>query len=584
MAVIKLAGFQGELPSLIPRMLPYSAAQEAYNVRLNDGGLTPFRAPREVASLPAAQANSYKTIYKHNEDWLGWDKDVWVAPGPVDQDRLYITGDGVPKMLYGGTTYPLKVSAPNTPLTLAISGTSTSNFGSSRFYVYTFVTDFGEESSPSPLSSSIYWEPGQTVTLSGFVSALAGRAITKQRIYRAQSSYTGTQLYFIAERAASTENFVDNVPSDKINEQLPSLDWDQPVDDLSGLIALPNGMMAAFSGKKMYFCEPWRPHSWPEKYSLTTDFPIVGLGAFGTSVAVMTEGNPYVVSGTHPSSMYMEKMELNLPCISSRGIEDLGYAVAYPSNDGLVLISSSGAKVVTEGIMARQAWEKLNPSTIHSGQMDGRYFACYTTVEDGTGIVTETVIFDTTGSQPFIIRCDLLPSAMFYDIKSGRLYFCNDTTVYEFDALGNPNVAMSWKSKEFIMPKPTNFGAILIEVDSYLTQEDEQAIQAQIADGIASNQLLLAGTSVGDMNGEGVDVFAVNGDNIIDIQKLNYSISSISVFVIADDKFVATVNSVNRMARLPSGFLARKWEVLVSGNLKVVEITLAQTGFELSEV
>ena len=581
MAVIKLAGFQGELPSLIPRVLPDSAAQQAYNVRLNDGGLTPFRSPREVASLPATPAGGYKTIYKHNEDWLGWDKEVWAAPGPVDQDRLYITGDGVPKMLYGGTTYPLKVPAPNTPVTLAISGTSTSNLGSSRFYVYTFVTDFGEESSPSPLSSSVYWEPGQTVTLSGFAGAPAGRAITKQRIYRAQSSYTGTQLYFIAERTASTANFVDNVPSDKINEPLPSLDWDQPVDTLSGIITLPNGMMAAFSGKKLYFCEPWRPHAWPEKYSLTTDFPIVGLGAFGTSVAVMTEGNPYVVSGTHPSSMYMEKMELNLPCISSRGIEDLGYAVAYPSHEGLVLVSSSGAKVATEAIMTRQAWEKLNPNTIHSGQRDGRYFACYTKVENGTGIVTETVIFDTTGSQPFIIGCDLLPSTMFYDIKSGGLYFCYDSTVYEFDALGKPNVAMSWRSKEFIMPKPTNFGAILIEVDSDLTPEDEQAIQDQIAEDIANNQALLAGPSVGDVNGEVVDLFDVNGDNLIEVQKRNYSLS---VFVIADDEIIATVNNVNRMARLPSGFLARKWEIMVSGDLNVVEITMAQTGFELAGV
>ena len=56
------------------------------------------------------------------------------------------------------------------------------------------------------------------------------------------------------------------------------------------------------------------------------------------------------------------------------------------------------------------------------------------------------------------------------------------------------------------------------------------------------------------------------------------------VFVIADDEIIATVNNVNRMARLPSGFLARKWEIMVSGDLNVVEITMAQTGFELAGV
>ena len=389
------------------------------------------------------------------------------------------------------------------------------------------------------------------------------------------------QLFFIAERAVTTSDFVDNVPSNEVSEPIPSLDWDQPVSTLDGIIALPNGVMAAFSGKTLYFCEPWRPHAWPDKYSLTTDFDIVGLGAFGASVAVLTTGNPYIVNGTHPSSMVMEKMELNLPCVSARGIEDLGYAVAYPSNDGLVMVSSSGAQVVTKGLMTKQAWEKVNPWSIHSGQRDGRYFACHVKTTNGDVDALEVAIFDTNREQPFVVRCDIIPDAMFFDIKTGSLYFCSGRSVFEFDPDGKPNMVMSWKSKEFIMPKPTNFGAILIEVDGGLTPDDEKAIQDQIAEDIAYNQTLMTGPSVGDVNSNTLNEYELNGDNLIDVQRRDYALS---VFVVADDEIIATVNKVNRMARLPSGFLARKWEIMVSGNLNVVEITMAQTGFELAGV
>src|SRR5690606_18334280 len=107
----------------------------------------------------------------------------------------------------------------------------------------------------------------------------------------------------------------------------PSRHWTAPPDALSGLTAMPNGMMAAFVGKDLYFCEPFRPHAWPEIYVLTTDFPIVALGALGTTLWVLTEGYPYRVSGTTPGSMVMDKVEANLPCVNARAVVDLGHAI-----------------------------------------------------------------------------------------------------------------------------------------------------------------------------------------------------------------------------------------------------------------
>lgn len=581
MAILKLIGFVGETPKIIPRLLSDTAAQTAYNVRLDDGGLTPVRNRRFEHQLPPVTPGEYRTIYKNGTEWMGWTTDVYVAPGPVASDRLYIMGDGVPKMLVGGVTYPLAVPFPAGALTATLSGVATPGAsGTTRLYVYTNVTGFGEESEPSPASADVFWTPGQTTTLSGFVVPPAGRNVTLQRIYRAQTSKTGTQLYFIAERAVSAADFVDNVSPELLQEQLPSAGWNAPPDDLTGLISLPNGMMAAFSGKELCFCEPYRPHAWPEAYRLTMDYDLVGLGAFASSIIVATKGTPYIVNGTAPENMVSERIEQNLPCINARGIVDLGYSVVYPSHDGLVLVTNSGASVVTTRLFSRDDWLRLNPYAMVAGQYNGRYFTSYS-YSDADGIeFSGTFIMDLTGEQPFIIRSNDRASAMHYDLPTGQLYMMMDDSIFEWDALSQPSALMSWKSKLFVLPKPTNFGAILVESDAALTAEQLAAIQVEIDRITAENLVTFALPSIGgELGGAALNVYDLNGDMLQEIPTLN---TSMSVSVYADRKLVATVGSVNKMARLPSGFMAQLWEIEVSGDTPITQITMAGTGAELA--
>ena len=46
---------------------------------------------------------------------------------------------------------------------------------------------------------------------------------------------------------------------------------------------------------------------------MTVDYPIVGLGVFGSAVAVLTEAMPYVMQGTSPDAMSSQRLEVNLP-------------------------------------------------------------------------------------------------------------------------------------------------------------------------------------------------------------------------------------------------------------------------------
>jgi hypothetical protein len=242
MTIIKLIGFQGEVPRIVPRLLPEAAATSAVNARLETGSLTPYRKPKFVARQTTILANTVKTIYRDSAGaWLLWDKQVYVTPGPVAADRLYYMGDGAPKMRVAGVTYPLAIPRPTVAPTATPSGAGTGDIFS-RVYVYTNVTTFDEETEPSPASAVINWQAGQTVTLSGIQAPPAGTRINRQRIYRSQTSLSGTDLYFIAERPASAANFVDSVPLNQQNEPIPSLDWNAPPDGLTGLIALSNGV------------------------------------------------------------------------------------------------------------------------------------------------------------------------------------------------------------------------------------------------------------------------------------------------------------------------------------------------------
>lgn len=577
MTAIKLIGFTGEQPRIIPRLMAPTAAQSAVNTRLDDGALTPMRKSADVAE---AFSDTALTIYKHGEVWLDWDQVVNAAPGPVAQDRLYYTGDGVPKMRVGSDVYDLAVPAPPGALTATLGGSGSGDV-STRVYCFTHVTSFGEESEPSPASNAVDWQPGNDVTLSGFPPPPSGRGVTLQRIYRSQTGQSGTYFFLIAERSAAGADFVDTVAVDAFQEALPSAGWTAPPDDLAGLTNLQNGMMAAFVGRDLYFCEPYRPHAWPEKYVLTTDWPIVGLGAMGTAVIVLTTGQPYIVSGTTPESMQMQKVEANFPCINARGIVDLGYAIAYPSNEGIVIAKADGSvALATAPVFNRDDWLALSPATLVAGQLTGRYVAFYDTLSP-EGIARRGTLFLDLSGQSFLIRSDAEATAVFYDVATGSLHYLARATasIRQLDAPNAARADQYWRSKAFITPAPTNFGAILIDADETLTGQEEANLEADAAATIAANEVLIAAGSIGgDINAGFFNEYALAGDSLAPIPD---STSRLAVGVYADGRLVASVSRTNRVLRLPAGFTARKWEVDVFGNVRVERVAVASTVDEL---
>lgn len=237
-----------------------------------------------------------------------------------------------------------------------------------RAYVYTWVTEYGEEGPPSAATLVNGWSNG-TWELSLF-SPVANdmgvdRNITKTRIYRTVTSNSGQGVYFYVDEIPVLQGTYQDTSDDAtvaLNNQMASLFWSAPPTDLQGMQAFPNGVSVGFRSNEVWFSEAYRPHAWPPNYVLTTEFPVIGLGVCGQSIVVCTEGSPYLITGINPSVMSLTKINLPEPCLFRGSIVTTDSSVLYMSQNGLIQVSQDGsAQNVTEQWITRERWQALTP-------------------------------------------------------------------------------------------------------------------------------------------------------------------------------------------------------------------------------
>jgi hypothetical protein len=213
---------------------------------------------------------------------------------------------------------------------------------------------------------------------------------------------------------------------------------------------------------------------------------------------------------------------------------------------------------------------------------NGRYFTSYAYSDLVGNEYIGSFIIDMTGEQPYLLRTNAHGDALYYDLPTGQLYMLIDAVVYEWDSLSMPNAIQTWKSKLVVMPDPTNFGAILVESDSAMTSEEQAALDLRRQQIQAINDALFAAGGLGgEINGAAINAYALNGDALVPLPGGN---QKVAVNVYAGRKLIASVGVVNQMARLPAGFLDRLWEIEVTGDMPITQVTLATTGQELAGV
>lgn len=603
MAHISLEQFSGIAPRVGPTELGPTQAQTAANVKLQSGEIRPWRKP----VLTYTPGNSgVQTIYKFENTatstyvWLEWTTDVNVVPGPVADTsdfRLFYTGDGTPKKTnwnlattsgtgtkpFPDSYYQMGVPAPTGAPTLVKSGGS-GTVHEDRVYIYTYVSTFGsvlEESAPSPAAKISIIEPDATVTVSGFSTApttSAGYNITAIRIYRAVSGTTSVNYYYVGQvtvtpsTGVASGSFADTVLSANLGAALTSLYYTPPPSTLTGLVAMPNGILAGFTGNQVWFCEPYLPHAWPSTYTLTVDATIVGLGVFGQSLVVCTTRRPYVITGSTPGAMTQEKLTLFEPCSSKKSIASDQYGVLYASPNGIVSIGQGIQEVVTRPLFTRDEWSTYLPSTMVGVIYQNMYLAFY-----NSGNVNAALVV-TRGDNPPLVTLQLAASCIFIDRTTANVFYVNssDNNIYQLDADPVNNIFFEWKSKKFVLPSPTNFAAFKVQADwTYLN--DVNSYNAAVAAVIASNQAIWAsGVPLqGVVNGSTVNGLALNGSILTNIPDAA-DVRNINVVVTGDGTqlFGNGVTS-QEPVRLPATSKNYVYEITLTGNSPIRQFRMA---------
>lgn len=467
--LISLANFAGVAPKLAPFMLQPNQAQVASNTRLWTGALEPLPAKSTVKTGLNVLTQS---IYRFGQDspgdanyWFAWNDHVHVVKGPIAGDvteRTYYTGDGYPKVTnnsialasepYPSASYRLGIPAPSVAPMTVVNGTGdTTETLESRAYVYTYVSQWGEEGQPSDPTLVDLYPGSQTVTLSFGAVPTGSYNLGSIRVYRTAVGTSGTNYYFVAEVAVSAATYTDNVLGTDLGEPIPSLSWTMPPADLVGLIALPNGFLTGFTGRDIYFSEAYYLHAWPLEYSQSVDYPIVALAQFGQSVVVLTTGSPYMLTGTDPASMSLQKLEFEQACVSAKSVCRFGPGVVYASPDGLAYIGPDGMNILTADFFTRKEWQTLKPSSIIGAQHDNRYYAFF---DDGTtkgGFILDTK----SNGSPFIFT-DQYFDGLYNDLRNDALYGVRQGTISKLEG-STSLLGYTWRSKQFLLPKPINF-------------------------------------------------------------------------------------------------------------------------------
>lgn len=623
MVAMRMENFGGMVPLLSRRLLPENMAAYAANAYFRGGEVRGLREPSVLKVFPPGPPH-YEKAYRV-PDPVAPTVPVWVPftsrnadffPNPLVNDTfnryLWVdnNGPGAPQLpqanslariKLGDPSILLGVPPPAAALTVGVTGGSAPV--STRAYVYTYVNLFGEEGAPS-LPTEFTGNTNGTWNISAIVNPgfATARGITNVRIYRTVSGQSGATTYFrVVEQAVGTATYNDTRTDAAVALDgliLESLTWEPPLA-MEGIIEMPNGFFAGWSGKNIYFSEPYRPWAWPAGYTLSAAYPILDCGVVDQTLVALTETAPVLVTGIQPASMSISKTAYIEPCVNPNSITQAPEGVYFASQNGLMLVSPAGLAPVTREVINRDEWQNEYVPAINTAvAFDSQYVAHGTT---GTGFV-----FDPRGIQSGIIGLvNFEPvKAIWSDPWTAEAHLMVGNTVYEWSRTSAPFIAATWLSKEFQFPRPINLGAVMVSIDPRFSTGSESTgvvVDPTVPTGspwldeaLLYNYGWYNGAVYNDAPLDGATPpgnpsaapwpfwYGVTGDGA-EVPLPPGAVCELIVFAGGAIVFRQLVLS-GVVYRLPSGFKNDTWQVQVRSRVPVLNIQIAETAKELARV
>lgn len=665
MTALRITNFGGIIPRMAPRQLPGQSAQAAGNVSLLPGELRPMRKPRQVFEPDLLNAQIQSIYRLDDETWFVWPTaHVQMERAPIEGEARYVfTGDGPPKITTKALATPVSAAGapaaahvlgiPKPLVAPSVSQVSGTGATVSRFYLYTFYSDWNEEGQDSPVSAMVtgttdgtwtisgmdaappnsgsvsaathlggvvtvtlgsgnhYLRAGDQVTIGSVVgmtdlngvwpvaSVPAANQITislntaqtytsggtwarvhawgtcTKRIYR--SAGTGGQFQLVAEGVTGT-SYTDTLLDTQIpGDDLISQAFEPPPVNLTGLVAMPNGMLAGFieGGRTVCFCEPYQPHAWPTVYQKKVNEDVMGIASFDTNLGVATKGYPVVLTGVDPAQMSLTRHVKAFPCLSRDSVCSTGDAIVFATKNGLARADLTGAGLFTESLFTPEGWNALIPTSMKCA-FDGARLFVHTETANRIFIMNLVEGGDVVNSYQSL-------TCLASDRSTGDIYFASAIKVYRFDSFDTAPQTTDWWSKEFLTGTPANLGAAKVEFDEEYRADALEAIEAERDEVIAANQVQMASPAGGrgawgrrafntiDWNGSVLDPLP---DMEVRVGFTYYANGKMVYSVLVPDQ---------RVFRLPDGYKVDTFSVRVQSNTQVRAILVGDTPKSLAE-